>query len=157
MTKEEINAYGMKITQASKTGIIVLMYEITIRYIEDGEQALKQGKSMQFREELRKARTFLNELIKCLDLSFPIGMELKQIYLFMNRVLQRADISMETGELDRVKGMLAKLQKSFQTLDQQAGDGPMMKNTQQVYAGLTYSRNSLNESLYSDANRGFRA
>ena len=32
---------------------------------------------------------------------------------------------------------------------------PLMHNTEQVYAGITYGKNNLNESFQSEASRGF--
>lgn len=34
---------------------------------------------------------------------------------------------------------------------------PSMKNTEKIYAGLTYGKNDLNEMVMSDKNRGFNA
>ena len=51
--------------------------------------------------------------------------------------------------------MLKKLQKSFEELSKTDTSGKAFKNAQEVYAGLTYGRGTLNESTSIDANRGF--
>ena len=54
--------------------------------------------------------------------------------------------------------MIKGLKESFEEVAKQDGSGPVMENTQQVYAGLTYGRDSLSEvTMYGNmANRGFR-
>jgi flagellar protein FliS len=51
------------------------------------------------------------------------------------------------------------LKKGFVEVAKQDTRGPVMENTQQVYAGLTYGRNALNEVLVNanESSRGFRA
>ena len=51
------------------------------------------------------------------------------------------------------------LLESFEEVARQDESGPVMENTQQIYAGLTYGKDSLNEVfLQGDENsRGFRA
>ena len=50
--------------------------------------------------------------------------------------------------------LLGSLKESFEKLAAQDESGPAMSNTQSVYAGLTYGKGTLNESMSSD-NRGF--
>ncbi len=73
----------------------------------------------------------------------------------MNNALVRADIRKDISETERIIGMLKKLQAAFAEVGKEDDSGPMMENTQQVYAGLTYSKSSLNEDMYSNGNRGF--
>ena len=74
----------------------------------------------------------------------------------MIKVLVRADIRKETEELISVREMLVELRRAFIEVNKSDNSGMMMQNTQQVYAGLTYSRTSLNENMYSDVNRGYK-
>ena len=52
-----------------------------------------------------------------------------------------------------------KLKDSFQEEAKEDLSGAVMENTQSVYAGLTYGKNSLNEVLMNDheGSRGFMA
>ena len=43
MTGQEINEFTVKISQANKTGLIVIMYEMAIKYIDDGMMALENN------------------------------------------------------------------------------------------------------------------
>ena len=158
MTKSEINEYAMRISQASRSEIIVIMYEVAIKYIDDGVLALQDGNVQEFRHDIKKAKAFVNELASALDLKYPISGNLLSLYTYMNNVMVKADITLNTDDLIRVKGMLDRLHSAFVEVSRQDSSQPMMRNVQQVYTGLTYSKNSLNDSYasVSDFNRGYK-
>ena len=158
LTKSEINAYAMRISQASKSELIVIMYEIAIKYIDDGLVAIENGATDEFRQNIKKAKAFVNELASVLDLKYPISGNLLSLYTYMNNVMVKADITLKTEDLKRVRGMLGRLHGAFFEVSKQDNTEPLMKNVQQVYSGLTYSRNSLNDSYASvaDLKRGYR-
>lgn len=156
MTNQEINIFSRKITNASKSQLIVIMYEVAIKYIDDGIEALKNNEVDLYRLNLKRAKSVINELNSVLDMTQNISLELRRLYVFMIGVLVKADIRMETEELIRVRGMLEKLMSAFSDVSKSDESGPIMENTQTVYAGLTYSKDSLNENMYSAANRGYK-
>lgn len=156
MTSQEINDYGVKISQANKTELIVIMYEMAIKYIDDGLESLNNNNIEDYRLNLKRSKAVINELTSVLDMSHVISFELRSLYVFINNVLVRADIRVETDELIRVREMLVKLSKAFKKVSSEDKTGPVMENTQQLYAGLTYSKTSLNVDMYSDVNRGFK-
>ena len=61
-------------------------------------------------------------------------------------------------ELDRCQNMMDNLRTGFEKLHELDDEGPVMQNTHQVYAGLTYGKGTLNESLGGTdySKRGFR-
>lgn len=156
MTNQEINIFGRKIAGASKSQLVVIMYEIAIKYIDDGVDALKNNDIENYRLNLKRSKTVINELTSSLDMTQNISLELRRLYVFMTGVLVKADIRKETEELLRVRQMLIKLSNAFEIVSECDSSGPIMENTQAVYAGLTYSKDSLNENMYSDVNRGFK-
>lgn len=156
MTRQEINDFGLKISQANRSGLIVIMYELGIKYIDDGVKELNKGNVEEYRKNIKRAKSVVNELASVLDMKYEISYELRRLYVFMISVLVKADIRKETDELLRVKEMLVQLKDAFATVCNCDNSGPMMQNTEQVYAGLTYSKSSLNENVYSNINRGYK-
>lgn len=158
MTKSEINAYTMRVAQASKSELIVIMYEMAVKYIDDGTEALQAGNVQEFRVNIKRAKAVVNELASVLDLRFSVSGNLLALYTYMNNVMVKSDITLKTDDLIRVRAMLEKLHTAFGKVSEQDNTEPLMKNVQQVYSGLTYSRNSLNESYAnaSDLKRGYR-
>lgn len=155
MTKQELKDYGVKVSQASRTGLIVIMYDIAIKYLDDAIKAYEGSDTAGYREYLKKGKNIINELSSALDMKYPVSSGLFGIYTFMNNALVRADIRNDASEVVRIKDMLVRLRMSFETVSRTDDSGPVMENSQQVYAGLTYSRSSLNEDVYNNDRRGF--
>lgn len=156
MTRQEINDFGVKISQASRSGLIVIMYELGIKYIDDGVKELNKGNVEEYRKNVKRAKSVVNELASVLNMKYEVSYELRRLYVFMISVFVRADIRKETQELLRVREMLVQLKDAFTAVCDSDSSGPMMQNTEQVYAGLTYSKSSLNENVYSNINRGYK-
>lgn len=155
MTREELNTYGIKISQSTGTGLVVLTYEIAIKYLEEALECHSKGDMAEFRACLKKSKTFVNQLMSSLDMKYEISKELMQVYIFVNHTMITADVTLDIKDLDRVVVILQKLKASFEEVSKNDDKGPVMENTQPVYAGLTYSKSSLNESVYPGSNRGF--
>lgn len=158
MTREYKQQFTLRITQANKTELIVILYEIVLAYMEDAEAALEEGRITEFREALRKVRSCLGELIASLNLDYELAARLLSLYLYCNRELTKADIRKEKEPLVHIRSVITKLLEAYRELAGQDTSGPVMQNSQTVYAGLTYGKNSLAENLTDQgSNRGFRA
>lgn len=156
MTREEKNGFSYRIMQASPTELIVILYEMAETYLRQSVDKLNEGEIAGFRMNLKYAGRVINELNRSLDLRYDISLNFMQIYIYMNRAMIRASVSKKPDELLRCMDMLNKLKKSFEQIRSEDKRGPVMENTQQVYAGLTYSKGTLNESFGPESNRGFR-
>lgn len=156
MTKEEKNGFSYRIMQASPTELVVILYEMAQCYLKQAISNAEAKNVEEFRADLKNAGRVINELNHALDLKYDISLNFMQIYVFINRAMIRATVSLETEELVRCIGMLEKLKSAFAQISGEDKRGPVMENTQQVYAGLTYSKGSLNESFGLESNRGFR-
>lgn len=158
MTREHKQQFTLRITQANKTELIVILYEIVLGYMEDAEVALEAGNITEFREALRKVRSCFGELIASLNLDYELAARLLSLYLYCNRELIKADARKEKEPLMHIRSVVSKLLEAYRELAGQDTSGPVMQNSQTVYAGLTYGKNSLSENLADQgANRGFRA
>lgn len=158
MTKECKQQFTLRITQANKTELIVILYEMVLSYLEDAQNHLEEGDIAEFRESLRRVRSCIGELIASLNLEYEPAPALLSLYLYCNRELTKADVRKEKEHLDNVKMVIEKLLTAYRELAKQDDSEPVMQNSQTVYAGLTYGKNSLAENMADQgANRGFRA
>lgn len=158
MTKELKQQYTLKITQANKTQLVVILYEMMLIYLDEAQQAHAKEDREGFREGIRKSRGCLKELMSSLHFEYEPAMNLLQLYLYANRELARADIRNSTQELDHVKMVMTKLHAAYKKISEQDTSGPVMENTQTIYAGLTYGKKALTENLSDQgSSRGFRA
>lgn len=159
MTKELKQEYTLRITQANKTQLITILYEMILLYAEEGKEAQAAGERAAYGNAIRKIRGCMNELTESLHLEYEIARNLLQLYLYINRELAQAGMHFEEKEhLDHVKLVVEKLHGAYQKIESQDASGPIMGNTQTVYAGLTYGKNTLTENIADpSANRGFFA
>ncbi len=159
MEKEILQGFATRVTQANKSELVVVIYEAALASIEEGKKFLEDGKITEARREIQRAEGMLEELMRSLDMQYTISHYLRQLYIFAYRELcqgiARRDASLFDHSADVLKGLLP----SFQEVAKQDTSDPVMGNTQQIYAGLTYGPGSLNETtdLGADRSRGFEA
>lgn len=155
MTNETKKNYTRKIADANATGIIVIVYELTEIYLEDAIEAHRDGKMEDFVTNVNKATRCIKDLIEALDLQYDISKNLLDIYMFLNKELSLASVKLDVGSVKRVQALITKLKLSFEELAKQDNSSSVMDNAQEVYAGLTYGKGTLNESIGIQSNRGF--
>ena len=156
MTKELKQEYTLRITQANKTQLITILYEMVLIYIDEAEAALSEDDRAEYKSAIRKIRGCMNELTASLNLEYDLTQNLLQLYLYVNRELVQASVHYDKDNLEHVRLVIGELQKAYKKIEDQDVSGPVMGNTQTVYAGLTYGRNTLTENITDPAsNRGF--
>lgn len=159
MKKELVQEFSMRITQASRTELIVIMYEIILSDIASAREAFGAEDTKTYEKELSHAGRFVNELMSALDYSIGLSYQLMSLYIFANRELTVARVQKQPELLEGVADIFEKLLAGYRKVSEEDTSGPVMKNTQQVYAGLTYGRGTLNEMYVNvnEAKRGFMA
>lgn len=155
MTREDINIYTNRISNANPTQLVVIMYDMAIDYLKSAMTYKGQQSMAEFTEELKRGKRVINNLTSVLDMQYPVSENLLAIYLYINNAIVRAYARCKTDELSHCIGMLEKLREAFMEVSRQDTRDAVMENTQQVYAGLTYSKKSLNETMNEDFNRGY--
>lgn len=163
MKKEDKQQFTLRITQANPTGLVVILYEMLLCYLEDAAEALqpKEGASCEpeaLSEAIRRARGCLNELLNSLDLRYEPAPALQRLYLFCVRRLARGQQSRDIGCFDEIRRVILPLRDAYREIAPANSAGPVMGNSQAVYAGLTYGKNLLTEDLADQGgNRGILA
>ena len=156
MTKEEIQIYTRRITNGSKTDLVVTTYDIILTYFHDARAAFGDGEEKQFIWNLKKATDFVNELIHALDCQYQLGKDLLLLYRYVQDVVAQCILKKTEERLDSAENVITKLKASFAEVAKQDQSGPVIQHGGQVYAGITYGRGTLNE-LYDNSSRGFKA
>lgn len=156
MTREVKQEFTLRITQANKTQLITILYEMVLLYIDEAGEALEAGDKTEFKDAIRKIQGCMNELTASLNFDYELAQNLLQLYLYINRELVQASIHSTQENLEHVRWVIGELHRAYQTIESQDASGPVMGNTQTVYAGMTYGRNTLTENIADpSANRGF--
>ncbi|MBO6148027.1 MAG: flagellar protein FliS [Lachnospiraceae bacterium] len=151
MTAEMKQEYTRKITQANRTGVVVLTYEIALDYIADAKKAAsKEG----FLDSVRHAKRCVEQLRDVLDFNYSLSFVLMQLYNYVTIEMDKASFRNDPGRLSQCEEILSELHKSFSEVALKDNSAPLMENTQPVYSGLTYGPGGANDSV-GNANRGF--
>lgn len=159
MTKEQIQTYTKRITQANTSALAVVLYDLTIDCIQEGIRAYQEGQAESFEKAILQAQSFLQELMSMSKLENQTGYDVMALYLFMDKQLLLSIVKKQPVNLSECTGYLTKLKEAFEKLAQADTEPPLMEHVQQVYAGLTYGKGYLNESvdLTDNPSRGLQA
>ena len=160
MRAESVKIYTRRITSANKSEIIVIMYDIIEENLTLAKEALDKGDRPAFRNEIKQAVSFVKELLVSLDMSYEVSKNLASLYIYVSRCLNFALVSGKKEEIEVARKVLRKLGESFREVAKTDRSEPVMGNTQQIYAGITYGKGlSLDETLVTpnSEGRGFRA
>lgn len=148
--------FTRRLSQCNQGEMIVIIYDIFFAYTNHAEQALAENDRQAFKDAVRGAQRTIDELIGALDFSYSLSKNLYALYVFCKNELARALYQNSADGIAEAKKVMGGLQGAFIEAARQDASSPLMCNTQQVYAGITYGRAALNESYMElDAQRGF--
>ena len=153
MQKEQIQEFTSKITLSNRSGLTVVTYEILFAYLEDARSALKEERFEDYKQVIRQAQKCISELMVTLDFSYGLAAELYRIYAYAKELLAKAMYKRSEAEIDEC--LMRMLYTSFVEVAKTDDSAPLMKNTEQVYAGYTYGRSDVNSSSDANPSRGF--
>lgn len=164
MTKDQISGYTLRISNANRTEIIVILYDIFFTYIEEAKKALTDDKDVSgtkdsgYHKALRGAALVLRHLEDSLDFSYEVSSSLFPLYDFAERSLAKAGYSMREEDLLPAENIMMSLRDAFKQVASEDKSSPVMGNTEQVVAGYTYGRQDISETTANyDSSRGFLA
>lgn len=158
MTRERKQEFTLRISQANPTELVVILYEMLLCYIGDGAEALEKKDDGELHEALRKAKGCLNELMNSLNLKYEPAPALLSLCGFCIGRLTASELRKSPEPLWEAERVIRPLRDAFGQIAGQNGAGPVMNNSQTVYAGLTYGKNTLTENMADQgANRGMYA
>lgn len=149
--------FTRRLSQCNAGGMIVITYDIFFAYLEDVKKSWNVQDREEYKNAIRKSQRTLDELIGALDMGYEIAQTLYPIYRYCKEELAKVMYENRLERLEVVEDIMRRLYTSFVKAAEQDNSAPIMGNAQQVYAGMTYGRSSLNESLMNDDQRGFLA
>ena len=158
MTKELKQQFTLRITQANKSELIVILYDMILAYVDEAKEAFTEQNRAAFHDAIRKIRGCNQELIASLNLEYEPAMNLLSLYIYVNRELVHADVRNDIEPLNHVVKVISGLKEVYEIVASKDTSGAVMQNAQTVYAGLTYGKGELTENMADQGlNRGFLA
>ncbi len=150
-----------RIANATPVQLIEITYDLIVDYIQQAKDALQQNKENIFKARVEKAQQLLMNLAESLDMSYEISYEIMPLYLYVNKLLIHSTIQKKNEPLEQSEKILNNLLVAWREVAKQKSNdqNPVLENTQQIYAGLTYGKGTLNETVLDPNNkkRGIQA
>ncbi len=158
MNKDKISAFTLKIASSNGCGLISILYDIYEEYESDALKCFKAGQVEQAVVALKKCNEVVCHLQKDLNFDYTVSGNLYALYDYVKRNVSKSIYKANSDGLMEAKKVMDELGDAFEQLAKEDSSSPIMKNTQQVVAGVTYGRDSLNENIMGNqTSRGFWA
>lgn len=157
MTKEKISDYTLRISQANRSEIVVILYDMALTYIEDAINAIDNKDHEGLRKNCGYASKVVSDLIGSLSYDNELSLSLRSCYTYILTLLQTSVYKNRRDELLLSSKMLKNLQDAFKEIAKKDTSSPLMGNSQNVYAGLTYGKSAVYDNLTTEVNRGYKA
>lgn len=156
MEKEQVLDYTRRISQSNASGLVVITYDIFFANLKDAKAAYEKKDWESYKQSVRQAQRAIIELMDSLNFSYDMAKNLYRIYVYCRDKLAEALYKRSMEELEEAERLMSKLYASFEKVAENDTAAPIMKNTQQVYAGYTYGRSDVVENCQElDKSRGF--
>ena len=147
--------FTRRLSQCNNGEMIVIMYDIVFAYMDEAKVAHEAGCYEDYKAAIKKSQGAIDTLIGALNFKYEIARDLHKLYVYAKNSLAKAIYQNRTDGIDEAEKILKRLYTSFCEAAKSDTSGPLMRNTQQVYAGMTYGRTTLNENYFEDSHRGF--
>ncbi len=158
MKVEQVKDFTNRIITASSSDLVVINYEMLMVEIDECLLFSELGDESKFIQAIDRARRLLDELIANLDFEQEISSELMQLYLFVNKKLLEAKRKKSVEPLDRLQDILGILLVGWRAAANSVeSEDTSYENADAIYAGLTYGKGELNESVLGSVSRGLEA
>ncbi|MCR4792291.1 MAG: flagellar export chaperone FliS [Lachnospiraceae bacterium] len=146
--------FTRRISVANSTDLIVILYDMVLSYADDAEEAIKTDEDHEFYAAISRMRNCINELMCSLHMEYEPAAALLSLYRYCIRKLATAGIRRNIESLDEIRKIIRPLREAYAGLAETNTSGPVMGNSEAVFAGLTYGKNDISESLVNNVNRG---
>ena len=82
MEKEKLQEFAVRVSQANRSELVVIIYEAALASIAEGKKQLEAGEISAARKEIDRARGMIDELMRSLDMQYTISHYLRQLYIY---------------------------------------------------------------------------
>lgn len=131
-----------KILATNDWGLVALIHDGLIHTLELAIVSIKDGNWEELNQLINKSREILTELMILFEPGTDLSTNLRNIYLYVNKIITRAEIKKDENYLEDGIKVLNPLYEAFVELEK-SGDP-------KIITGLTYGKNDLEDHLNRD-------
>lgn len=143
--------FTLRIAQANRSQLTVIIYEICLSYLKEAIAGTDRA------ENIARARACVDELKGSLNFEYELSAQLLHLYIHVNKLLATAAAGGRTEPLKEAEAVLNKLHDAFGKVSESDDSPQLVHNAQEVYAGYTYGKNDVNVNVGGNEKRGFLA
>jgi flagellar protein FliS len=102
------------ILTASPEQLVVMLYDGAIRFLRQGEMAMREGMVAQTNDRLQRAEAIIDELLGTLNMEAgDISQRLQSIYVFSRKLLVEARVERDPAKVGQVVTFLTDLREAW--------------------------------------------
>ncbi len=155
MTDQMKQEFTRRISQANRSHLLVITYEIALEYIKEARLSHAETTGA-FDKAVADARRCVERLRADLDYDYNISYTLMRLYNYCSVRLNKSIYERDRKYLDEVEAILTSLHDSYEEAAGKDDSAALMSNAQDVYSGLTYGRDGANVNAGGGySSRGF--
>lgn len=157
MNNEKKQEFTRRVAQANSTEMVIILYDMVLEYIEDARASKAAGNDVDFHVAIGHVQGCISELQASLNYEYEPAPAMGELYRYCIRRVGASEIRNDVSILDEVVKVIAPLRDAYDKIKGENTSGPVMGNSQEVYAGLTYGRTDITENYVEQSNRGYKA
>lgn len=154
MKNELKKEFTERIVNANRSDLVVIKFEMIFAYMDDARQDMHQDLWEKVKMDLSCVERILERLEKDLDFTYEISGELYRLYRYCLEQIALCRVKKNLEGMEEANLVLQKLYTSFVAIAKEDDSKPLMATSQQLVTGMTYGKNSLNETYSNDLNKG---
>ncbi len=108
-----------EVLTAGSVDLVVMLYDGCVKQLKLARIFIQEKRYEEANNSFKKAQDIISELIKSLDLSFPIAKNLLNLYDFMIQELIRINIKKDVEALDPLLEILDSLRSAWAEVKKQ--------------------------------------
>ena len=140
------------VANATKSELVCIGYEICLDNIQRALDAPIEEKKNKVNQALESIKI----LSQALNFEVPLATNIFKIYVYVQGLLIKE--WKDDHKLQEAYDLMHILYEGYVAVARQdTSTVTSMKNTESIYAGMTYGKNELNEVILQDKDRGFKA
>lgn len=150
--------FTRRIAQSNRGQMIVVIYDICFSYMEEAKTYCQHNQMQEYKEAVKNADRVIARLQDTLNFKYELATQLYPLYTYCRKELMKAVYQQKTEGIEHAEKVLMQLYSGFKQVAKTDTSEPLMQNTQQVYAGMTYGKETICENYREpDTSRGFFA
>lgn len=156
MKKDLIQDFTLRISNANRSELVVIKFDMFDEYVESAVSALDSGDNALWKKEVKSCIGLIDSFKNTLDFKYDISDDLFLIYQYCVTLCYKALSLKDKDKLLEAKLIMDRLAKAFKVVAADDDSPALMWHSEQVVAGMTYGKSSLYEgTLGAETNRGF--